>query len=230
MTAKRNEPMHQENRNPRPNRGPTAATENRLSIPLETLAVLNWLGDNGIVGVEKRLNQVLDDDLTVTAEQVKIGYAEDGTVPVQFTDEKRMGARVLVHKPLAGNVSVLFPIGSANKAATLMLKRAVDDLASVSVEMGRDALTELCNMMVNGFIDEWSTLFNTTIDTSSPIAVDDTERTHVRRVLKHCDVGLYISSRLSIPRYDIDGVIYVFPGNEQFITKMATVDLEVING
>ena len=211
--------------------GETAASsggERRLALPLETLAVLNWLGDVGIDGVEGRFEQVVGDDLTVETEQVKIGYAERETVPVQFGAGERAGARVPLSKPLTGNALVLFPMASANKAAALMLQRAVDDLSSVSTEMGRDALAELCNMMVNGFVDEWATVFETTIDTGSPIAVQDPERSLINRLLRHYDMGMYITSRLHIPEYDIDGVIYVFPGEEEFVTKISKVGIEVI--
>jgi chemotaxis protein CheC len=205
-----------------------AASADEPSIPLETLAVLNWLGDEGVTGVESRLNDVLDDDLTVTTEQVKIGYAEQATVASQFRAEDRAGARVLLSRPLVGNVLVVFPMDSANKAAALMLQRAVEDLSSVSTEMGRDALTELCNMMANGFVDEWATLFETPIDTGSPVAVQDPERTLVARILKQYDVGLFIRSRLRIPEHDVDAAIYMFPGKEEFVTKLSAVDLGVV--
>lgn len=207
---------------------PSSGDERRIALPLETVAVLNWLGDTGIDGVEGRFEQVLGDDLTVETEQVKIGYAERETIPVQFGTGERAGARVPLSKPLTGNALVLFPMESANKAAALMLQRAVDDLSSVSTEMGRDALAELCNMMVNGFVDEWATVFETTIDTGSPIAVQDPEGSLIDRLLKHYDMGMYITSRLRIPDYDIDGVIYVFPGEEEFVTKISRVGLEVI--
>ena len=207
---------------------PTAATDDRLTVPLETLAVLNWLGDTAISGVESRINDVVDDDLTVTTEQVKIGYADTRTLDSQFHTDQRAGARVLLSKPLVGNVLVTFPMESANKAAALMLQRAVEDLSSVSTEMGRDALTELCNMMANGFVDEWATLFETTIDTGSPVAVQDPERTLVARILKQYEVGLFIRSRLRIPQHGIDATIYMFPGKEEFVTKLSEVGLGVI--
>jgi chemotaxis protein CheC len=211
-----------------PNPTPAGDGDDRLSVPLETLAVLNWLGDTAISGVESRINDVLDDDLTVTTEQVKIGYAERETLASQFHTDQRAGARVLLSNPLVGNVLVTFPMESANKAAALMLQRAVEDLSSVSTEMGRDALTELCNMMANGFVDEWATLFETTIDTGSPVAVQDPERTLVAHILKQYEVGLFIRSRLRIPQHGIDATIYMFPGKEEFVTKISAVGLSVI--
>ncbi|MFC7080779.1 chemotaxis protein CheC [Halorussus caseinilyticus] len=110
-----------------------------------------------------------------------------------------------------------------------MLQRAVEDLSSVSTEMGRDALTELCNMMANGFVDEWAALFDTTIDTGSPVPVQDPERTLVARILKQYGVGLFIRSRLRIPRHDVNAAIYVFPGKAEFLDKLSGVGLEVID-
>ena len=205
-----------------------SADEDRLAIPLETLAVLNWLGDTGVDGAERRLSKAPVDDLTVQTEQVKVGYATAETGLSQFSPEEHAGARIPLSEPLVGNILVVFPIGSANKAAALMLKKAVDDLSSVSVEMGLDALAELCNMMANGFVDEWATLFETPIDTGSPIRVRNAERKLVDNVLSHYELGLYITSRFTIPEYDVDGTIYVFPGKPEFVTKISRVGLDVI--
>ncbi|MFC4548826.1 MULTISPECIES: chemotaxis protein CheC [Halorussus] len=205
-----------------------SADEDRLAIPLETLAVLNWLGDTGVDGAERRLSKAPVDDLTVQTEQVKVGYATAETGLSQFSPEEHAGARIPLSEPLVGNILVVFPIGSANKAAALMLKKAVDDLSSVSVEMGLDALAELCNMMANGFVDEWATLFETPIDTGSPIRVRNAERKLVDNVLNHYELGLYITSRFTIPEYDVDGTIYVFPGKPEFVEKISRVGLDVI--
>ncbi|PSQ50420.1 hypothetical protein BRD15_01705 [Halobacteriales archaeon SW_6_65_15] len=101
--------------------------EGRLLIPLETLSVLNWLGELGVDGIESRLGGVVADDLTVRAERVKIGYAGPETSLSQFGAEDRAGARVRLKKPFPGTVLVSFPVKSANRAASLMLERAMDE-------------------------------------------------------------------------------------------------------
>ena len=203
--------------------------DGRLLIPLETLGVLNWLGETGLDGVESRLGRVLADDPTVEAEQVKIDYVGPETAFTRFGVEDRAGARVLLRKPFAGTVLVLFPVRSANRAASLMLERAVDDVESVvTTEMGRDALTELCNMMANGFVDEWATLFDTPIDTGAPVAVQNPELTLLHRIFSVSESGLFLTSRLRIAEYDIDATIFVFPGDEQFVAKISQVDPSVI--
>ncbi|MFC7082355.1 chemotaxis protein CheC [Halorussus caseinilyticus] len=203
--------------------------DGRLSIPLETIAVLNWLGEVGVDGVESRLRKVAGDDLSVETEQVKIGYAGPETILDQFGVEDRAGARVRMRKPVAGTVLVLFPVKSANRAASLMLQRAVADAASVvATEMGRDALTELCNVMANGFVDEWAETFDTSIDTGAPVAVQNPEMTLVHHVFSVSDVGLYLTSRFRVAE-DIDATIFVFPGEAEFVSEISRVSPEVID-
>jgi chemotaxis protein CheC len=204
--------------------------DDRLTIPLETIAVLNWLGDIGVDGVESRLDQVLADDLTVETEQVRIDHAESEEILTRFGAEDRAGARVPLRKPFAGNLLVLFPVKSANRAASLMLERAVDDVESVvSTEMGRDALTELCNMMANGFVDEWATAFDTPFDTGAPVAVQNPEMTLLHRIFSASELGLYLTARLHIGEHDIDAIVFVFPSEAAFVTKIPQVGPEVID-
>lgn len=206
---------------------PAASAERRerLTMPVETLRVLNWLGEIGVDGVEARLAQILTDDLTVETEQVKVDYAGPATVLDQFGSEYRAGARVRTHYPFEGYVLVLFPLESANRAASLMLERAVTDVESVvSTEMGRDALTELCNMMANGFVDEWATVFDTPFDTGPPIAVQNPELTLLHRIFSVSEVGLYLTSRFRVVGHEIDAVVFVFPGEERFVKSVSQVD------
>lgn len=197
----------------------------RLSIPLETIRVLNWLGEIGVDGVESRLDHLPATDLTVRTEQVKIDYAEPATILRQFGAEYRAGARVRLRKPFAGHVLVLFPIESANRAAALMLKNAVTDVQSVvSTEMGRDALTELCNMVANGFVDEWANVFDTPFDTVAPVAVQNPELTVIHRIFGDSEMGLYLTSRIRIVEHEIEAVVFVFPGEKRFIESVSRVD------
>ncbi|UPW01274.1 chemotaxis protein CheC [Halorussus gelatinilyticus] len=207
-----------------------AASDDRLAIPVETIAVLNWLGDIGVDGVESRLNKVPVGDLSARTEHVKIGYAGAETVGDQFGVADRAGARVHLREPFAGTVLVLFPVKSANRAASLMLQSAVEDVESVvSTPMGRDALTELCNAMANGFVDEWAELFDTPIDTGPPVAVQNPELTLVQRIASVADVGLYLAARLRIPEHDVEASVFVFPGDEAFVRELSKLDLDVID-
>ncbi|UPV75203.1 chemotaxis protein CheC [Halorussus limi] len=204
--------------------------DGRLTIPLETVAVLNWLGDVGVDGVESRLNKVPVGDLSARTDHVKIDYATAETVVDRFGVEDRAGARVRLRGPFSGTVLVVFPVKSANRAASLMLRSAVRDVESVvSTEMGRDALTELCNAMANGFVDEWAERLDTPIDTGPPVAVQNPEMTLVQRVFSISDVGLYLTASLRIPEHDVEATVFVFPDDEEFVSKIARFGPKVID-
>lgn len=210
--------------------GPAGDAGGRLSIPLETLAVLNWLGEVGVEGVEERLSLGLADRPTVRTERVKIGYTERATVAAQFGAAEQVGVWIGISNVFEGHVLVLFPVRSGENAAEVMVRNVVEDLSTVPNEMGRDALTELGNMMANGFVDRWATAFDTPIDTRSPIHVQNPERTLVRHTLNRDVLGLYLTARLSIPAYDVEAAVYVFPGEAEFVTKLSGVGIEVVTG
>jgi chemotaxis protein CheC len=213
-----------------PDGEPARTDDDRLWIRLDTIAVLNWLGDAGVGGVESRLSKVLADDLAVQTEQVRIDHAESEEIFGRFGAADRAGARVPLREPFAGSILVLFPVKSANGAASLMLERAVEDAASVvSTEMGRDALTELCSMMANGFVDEWATAFDTPFDTGAPIAVQNPEMTLLHRIFSASEIGLYLTARLRIEEHDVEATVFVFPSEAEFVTEISKVGPEIIH-
>jgi len=201
-----------------------------LTIPIEKLAIMNWLGEVGVDGVEKRLCRLPVDEISVQSEQVKSGYVGSQSVDAQFGADSRVGVKVRIPNTPAGHMLVLFTPESANNAAALMLENAVDDVASASFEMARDSLTELSNMIASGFVDEWADLFDRHIVTAAPMFVQNPERELIRRVVAGDDeLGLYITSRLRIPEYDVDASILLFPEEETFVNAASKLSLSVIN-
>jgi chemotaxis protein CheC len=200
-----------------------------LTIPIEKLAVMNWLGEVGVDGVEKRLRRLPVDEISVRSEQVKSGYTGDESVDAQFGSHVRVGVKVRIPNTPAGHMLVLFSPESANNAAALMLENAVEDVSAASFEMARDALTELSNMIASGFVDEWADLFDRHIVTAAPNFVQNPERELIRRVVTgDDDLGLYITSSLRIPEYDIDASILLFPEEETFVNAASKLSLSVI--
>lgn len=205
-------------------------TDDRLWIPVETLAILNWLGEQGVNGVDDRISHLADEAVPVQTDHVTVNYAGPTTIPAQFSVEDRAGARIQIEEPLTGQLLVLFPTKSANRAASLMLQKAVDDVESlVTTEMGRDALTELCNMMANGFVDQWATAFDQNLDTGPPVAVQNPELTLLQRVVSRSEVGVFLTSRLRLPDHEITADIFVVPQAVEFITKLSQLDPGVID-
>lgn len=204
-------------------------TGGELTMPVEKLAVMNWLGEIGVDGVESRLRRLLADGITVRSEQATCGYAGSESVTSQFPAEKRAGVKVRMPGQPSGQLLVLFPPASANNAAAFMLQNAGDDLEAATHEMATDALTELSNMIASGFLDEWANLFDQHIAAAAPLAVENTERELIRRVAtKNEELGLYIASRFTIPAYDIEAAVFLFPEEESFVNAIARLDLNVI--
>lgn len=200
-----------------------------LTIPVEKLAITNWLGEVGVEGVERRLRRLPVDDLSVRSEQVKSGYAAAESVDAQFGTDARVGVKVRLPTTPAGHMLVLYSPESANHAAALMLENAVEDVAAAPFEMARDALTELSNMVASGFVDEWADLFDRHIVTAAPTFVQNPERELIRRVVTGEEgLGLYITSRIRIPEYDIDASIFLFPEEETFVNAASKLSLSVI--
>ncbi|PSQ11443.1 hypothetical protein BRC93_05505 [Halobacteriales archaeon QS_5_70_15] len=200
-----------------------------LSIPVQQLALLNWLGEVGASGVDERLGGLVSGDVTVAAERSTSGHVAPRTVDARFDAADRVGARVHLPGRPSGLVLVLFSPERANRAAALMLYDAVNDLSTVSNEMARDALLELCSIVANAFLDEWADLVETEIDVNTPQFVSDTEREIMRHVVtSYDDLGLYISSLLRLAGHDVDVSLYVFPEQEEFVNSVGRIDPAVI--
>jgi chemotaxis protein CheC len=200
-----------------------------LSIPVEQLTLLNWLGEVGASGVDERLGSLVTGDVTVVAERSRSGHVGPRTAEAQFGTGDRVGAKVHLPGRPAGQILVLFSPASANRTAALMLYDAVDDLSAVSTEMARDALLEFCNIVTNAFVDEWADLVDTEINVSTPQFVSNTEREIMRHVVtSYDDIGLYISTLLRLEDHDVDASLYVFPEQEEFVNALGRIDPGVI--
>jgi chemotaxis protein CheY-P-specific phosphatase CheC len=207
----------------------TTDSTRRLTVPLEKLATLNALGELGVDGVASRLRQLDDYDGTVETELVKSGVVTERTLRTRFEDDVRAGVRVRLPGAPYGYALALFPPGSANNAAALMLSDAVEDVSEASTEMARSALTELGGYMINGFLDAWADTFEQRIDVGAPSAVHDSERAVVWRTVQSGeDLGLYITARLRIPASGIVAQVYLLPRNETFLDILARIDMEML--
>lgn len=198
-------------------------------LHVRKLAILNWLGDVGIAGVESRLRNLETAGIEVHREEAKCGYAAPESIEQQFGSETQVGVKVSMLGAPEGSVLVLFPPESANNAAAFMLRDAVENLSTVPREMAEDALTELCNMIASGFLDEWADLFEKRIDAGAPISVQHSEQVLVQQLVSSSDdAGLYITSRLRLPEYDIDAQIYLFPKEAEFVGAVSELELHHI--
>jgi chemotaxis protein CheC len=195
-------------------------------VDVESLAVLNRLGDIGIGGIEQRLRG-LKHDTDVVSEQVAHGYARRDLLDVTFEDTERVGVKMKLPGAPFGFALVWFPMTSANNAARMMLQEGLADDETPSHKMARSAITELGAMVAAGFVDAWADTFEQEIDLGAPSPVQATEPALVDTVLKEGeDLGLYVSSAVRLPAYDISLNVLLFPRNAVLLQILDRIDVQ----
>lgn len=203
-----------------------ASAERTLAV--RKLGVMNRLGELGVDGVASRVER-LGGDRGVETEQVKCGYADPVALAASFDADDRVGIRVRLSSAPHGYVLVLFPMESANNAATMMLSDAVSDLSSVDNDLAHSALVELGAMMAYGFMDAWADTFDQRIDVGTPRRVSGPVGTAVARTVdREEDLGVYIASRLHLPREDVDAEVLVLPSNETFVRLLDLLTIDQV--
>lgn len=202
------------------------------TLEVEKLSVMNRLGEIGVDGVADRLGHLGAAPVEVITEQVKSGYATPESVAASFDDTERVGVRIGLAGAPHGYVLVLFPMSSANNAATVLLSDAVEDLSEVSNEMAHDALTELGGIVANGFLDAWADTFDQEVNAGAPSRVYGGQREILTTTTKMGEeIGLYIASRFHVPAQDIDTEVFVFPDTAVFLKLLELLDpAQVMDG
>lgn len=196
-----------------------------LSIRLTALNRLNTLSETGVQGVADRLRTIGDGGTDVATQWAKAGFVPRSGDGTTFDDDPSVGARVRLSTDPGGYVLVVFSIPSANRAATLLLSDAVDDLAEASNELAHSALMELGGMMAYGFVDGVADVVNREINVQTPVLLNGSERDLVSRTIKRDDqLGLYIASKFDLPEHDIDASVFLFPQSRSMIRLVDGLD------
>lgn len=194
------------------------------TMPVRQLAMMNQLADLGFDGVARRLTD-LRPEMRVDAEHAWSGFADRSALSAQFSEEERVATLTRLPNGPGGYVAVVFSVGSANRAAAIMLRDATDDLESVEQRMASSALKELGNMMASGFVDAWANRFDYEIDFSTPSLVRDAETDIVSTILtRNAALGVYIASTVRLPEYDVTSTVYLFPETDAFLNAVETID------
>jgi chemotaxis protein CheC len=194
------------------------------TMPVRRLAMMNQLAELGFDGVADRLTE-LRPEMRVEAEHAWSGFADRSALAAQFSDGERVGVLTRLPNGPGGYVAVVFPVGSANRAAAIMLRETTDDLTTIGQDMASSALKELGNMMASGFVDAWANRFDYEIDFSTPSLVRGSETEIISRTLNaEPALGLYIASTVRLPEYDITSTVYLFPETDAFLNAVETID------
>jgi chemotaxis protein CheC len=196
-----------------------------LVIPVRKLRVINRLGSVGVDGVEHRLQWFSHYNDTVQSDLVETGFVDTASLEGEFGDREFVGGRVELPDVPYGYAVVLFSTHSANNAAALMLSNTVDDVSTVSEEMARSAVTELSSIIVNGFFDGWADAFDEEIHLAEPTPVHNTEQEVVESTVGDIDAyGIYLSSRIRLPRHGVTARFHLFPDTETFVELVERID------
>lgn len=200
-------------------------------IEIETLGVIDRLGELGIRGVEERFEGLGDGATRVESELVKGGYVTPATVGevTAFPSEERVAVQVGLAGVPHGYGFVAFPKSSANTAAALMMADVVDEFGTVDAAMAEDALSELGKTMVHGFLDAWANEFEVSIDVRTPTVLSDSVERLVETILSNDDeLGVYLTSRLRVPAHGILAEVYLFPRTETFVEILDRLTLDAV--
>jgi chemotaxis protein CheY-P-specific phosphatase CheC len=199
-----------------------------LTLPVRKLSVMNRLGRLGVDGVAARLSHLAGEE-GVAVEQIGCGYADPLALETSFDDDEHVGVRVGLASAPSGYVVVLFPLASANNAATMMLSDAVSDLSAADNDLAHSALVELGAMMASGFMDAWADTFDQQIDVGTPRRVQASPREAVRRTLRmDGELGIYVGTRLHLPDRGVDATVLVFPETDTFVKLLRLLRLEQV--
>ena len=207
---------------PETNRDPETA--DALTIGIEKLGILNYLGERSVSSLERRLTQFGDSKSTAESAPVRINFVEPRTVAHTFADEHRVGVRVRVTGEPGGYVIVLLAPESADRMLRVMLADTTEDVTTVSEEMAYSALVEFGGLVANAWLDGLADTFDRHIAASTPIVVNSTAVEVVDRVLDgEEDHGLYLATTMTIAPEEIEFEVYLFPENEAFVDLLDLV-------
>lgn len=190
------------------------------TVRLDALGRMTRLGATGTGSVERRLRD-LTPGIEVVGERTTAGFVDERSLKAAFGSDDRVGVRVRITGASSGYVVVLFPLDSADRAATLMLSTGIDDLSTVPNALAHDAFAELGGLVANAFADGIAGEVDEAIDARAPKLISDSERTLIRRTLgQHAGLGLFVTARLRLPDHDVTCDIFLFPESGPFLDAL----------
>ena len=153
-------------------------------ISLEKLAVFTEMTERGAIRAAENVSTMTGHEADVEVNRLTFTPITD--IPHQVGDDRRVGTVVSYTGTPSGYLAVLFDPASAQTSADALLPVAIDADEAWS-ETEREALEELCNVIVSGFLDGWANVLETSIKHSPPEFVTDMGSSIVSPIV--ADVG-----------------------------------------
>lgn len=134
-----------------------------LLVDIRKLTLINDIVDESARTVSEQLTSVsgIDSDIDVTG----LSFIDNDDLEREIGSHEQYGATIDLRSPPYGQVVLTFSERAATQVVEQMTGRPVE---GEFTELHESSLSELCNILVGGFIDGWANTFDTTIDPGPP--------------------------------------------------------------
>ncbi|WP_049927700.1 chemotaxis protein CheC [Halopiger goleimassiliensis] len=139
-------------------------------VSVEKLRVFTEMTERGAARAAENIGTMTG--LAADVEVNRLTFTPITDIPHQVGDDRRVGAVVTYAGTPSGYLAVLFDPPSARTSVEALGPVAFDDDGEWGPTQ-REALEELCNVIVSGFLDGWANVLETSIRHSPPEFVDD---------------------------------------------------------
>ncbi|RDI70768.1 chemotaxis protein CheC [Halopelagius longus] len=144
----------------------TIAGSEGKTVPVESFTSFSEMITDGAEQASEDLTAMTGSDTTV--EVSRLSFVPIEAVPMELTEETRLGVVLEFEGLPSGYIAILFDEESADNLAESLMPGMEADAA-----MRQSAIQEIGNITTSGFLDGWANALETTIEISPPTYVED---------------------------------------------------------
>ncbi|WP_240334637.1 chemotaxis protein CheC [Halorussus sp. MSC15.2] len=137
-----------------------------MKLDVDTLGTFYEMAREGAGLAANRLSSMTD--IPARVDVTHLNFTRDASIARELTDTEWVGIRVRLSDGFGGTSVLLFDRESAETIAAAV----IDDIPTVEDGTLHDStVTEIAQIMNNGFVDGWANVLDTNIDVSAPTYV-----------------------------------------------------------
>ncbi|MFC6825921.1 chemotaxis protein CheC [Halopelagius fulvigenes] len=144
----------------------TVAGSEGKTVPVESFTSFSEMITDGAEQASEDLTAMTGSETTV--EVSRLSFVPIEAVPMELTEETRLGVVLEFEGLPSGYIAILFDRESADNLAESLMPGMEADAA-----MRQSAIQEIGNITTSGFLDGWANALETTIEISPPTYVED---------------------------------------------------------
>lgn len=188
-----------------------------MKLDVASLGVFHEMAREGAGIAAGRLTKMADVNTRVGV--TTLNFMRGGDIRSEFgSGTEKVGVRVELSGGIEGNSVVVFDRESANELVDALLPGESDD------ELTTSALTELGQILNNGFVDGWADVLNAVIDVSTPEYVEGTTVDpffgDLDTTPDEDDLALLFRSEIEATDTEVSFEQYLFPERESMTTLL----------